>query len=316
MNSANRNRLGAGGESGWTVTRRGFLKTTGGIMAVLSPGVGMARTGSAGGRAMLRFGMVTDSHYADRDPMGSRRYRQSLAKMTECVTVMNANEVDFLIELGDFKDQGDPATEETTLKYLAAIEEVYGQFKGPRYHVLGNHDMDSISKQQFLSVAINTGIQRDARYYSYDVKGVHCVVLDANTRADGTEYDRGNFDWTDANIPAAEMDWLAKDLASTSGPVLAFVHQQLDVEGSTAVRNAAEVRRLLEQSGKVLAVFQGHHHAGHHSRIAGIHYYTLKAMVEGAGEVNNAYAIVEVHADHRIVVKGHRQATGMALEAA
>lgn len=33
----------------------------------------------------LRFGMVTDPHYADVDTRGSRYYRQSLAKMKESV---------------------------------------------------------------------------------------------------------------------------------------------------------------------------------------------------------------------------------------
>ena len=41
--------------------------------------------------------------------------------------------------------------------------------------------------------------------------------------------------------------------------------------------------KILHASGKVLAVFQGHHHSGSYSNIAGIHYYTLKALVEGSG---------------------------------
>jgi alkaline phosphatase len=59
------------------------------------------------------------------------------------------------------------------------------------------------------------------------------------------------------------------------------------------VKNAAEVRRLFEASGRVRAVFQGHHHAGGYRQINGIHYCTLQAMVEGPGQDNNAFAIVE-----------------------
>jgi hypothetical protein len=54
--------------------------------------------------------------------------------------------VDFLVELGDFKDEDDPSVEVNTISYLQAMEAVFGQFRGPIYHVLGNHDMDSISK--------------------------------------------------------------------------------------------------------------------------------------------------------------------------
>ena len=89
--------------------------------------------------------------------------------------------------------------------------------------------------------------------------------------------------------------------------MIAFVHQQLDGEGSHCVKNAAAVRQILQENKSVLAVFQGHNHAGHYSAIEGIHYYTSKAMVEGSGSSNNAYAIVEVHEDSGIVVTGYRR---------
>lgn len=302
--------------TGWPVTRRAFLKGSGLAMAGFSSGLSFARADIKDSKTKLSFGIVTDAHYADTDPRGARQYRESTAKMTECVALMNDEKVDFLIELGDFKDQGTPATEETTLKYLSTIEKVYGKFNGPRYHVLGNHDVDSISKEQFLARVENTGIAKGSTYYSFDSKGFHLVVLDANFTADGADYDHGRFNWTDANVPLEQLDWLTKDLASTSKPVIVFVHQQLDVTGSTGVKNAAEVRQVLQNSKRALAVFQGHHHPGHYSHIEGIHYYTLKAMVDGVGERNNSYAIVEVQDDNSIVVKGYRKAITKTLERA
>lgn len=90
-----------------------------------------------------------DLHYADRSPNGSRYYRQSLTKLSECVELMNEQRVDFVIELGDFKDQNVHPDEEETLRFLETIESTFTQFKGPVYHVLGNHDMDSIQKTSF-----------------------------------------------------------------------------------------------------------------------------------------------------------------------
>lgn len=46
-----------------------------------------------------------------------------------------------------------------------------------------------------------------------------------------------------------------------------------------------------------------------------IHYYTLKAMVEGSGEANNSYAIVEVRADNSLTVTGYRNAAGKEMAA-
>jgi alkaline phosphatase len=105
-----------------------------------------------------------------------------------------------------------------------------------------------------------------------------------------------------------ELDWLQNDLASTSTPAIVFVHQQLDGEGNHYIKNAAQVRHLLQESQKILAVFQGHYHPGQYSTIEGIHYYTLKAMVEGSGAENTSYAIVEVYDNKSIIVTGYGKA--------
>jgi predicted phosphodiesterase len=234
--------------------------------------------------------------------------------LAECVELMNAKKVDFLIELGDFKDQDRPPLEQKTLSYLETIENVFQKFRGPVYHVMGNHDLDSISKSQFLARVDNTNIDADRSYYSFDVNGLHYIVLDANYRTDGADYDHGNFDWTDANIPPEELSWLRHDLAATEGAAIVFTHQLLDGTGSVYVKNAEQVRQILEGSGKVLAVFQGHHHVGSYSTITGIHYYTLKALVEGTGAESNSYAIAEVLPDGSITVTGYRRAESKQLE--
>lgn len=303
------------GSQDWVITRRMFLRSTATSLAGLAvmPLSCTLETTSSAKLSTVRFGIVTDCHYADADALGTRFYRESLDKLTECVTLMNAERIDFLIELGDFKDQNRPPVEQRTLSYLQVSEKVLQGFDGPTYHVLGNHDMDSISKMQFLSHVENTNIDSGRGYYSFDLNALRCVVLDANYKADGTDYDHGNFDWTDANIPSEELNWLKQNLASAPGPVIVFIHQLLDGIGSVYVNNAADVRQILQASGKVLAVFQGHHHSGSYSNIAGIHYYTLKALVEGAGPENNSYAIAEVHPDGGITITGYRKAVNKQL---
>jgi len=291
------------------------LKSSAAALAglALSP---ISCTGPTGGKrrsGTVRFGIVTDCHYADADTVGTRFYRHSLDKLGECVEAMNEQEVDFIVELGDFKDQDSPPVEQKTLSYLRAVESVLCKFNGPAYHVLGNHDQDSLSKTQFLTNIKNTGINPGRSYYSFDSNGVHFVVLDANYKSDGTDYDHGNFDWTDTNVPPTELHWLRRDLAASRGAVIVLVHQLLDGVGSHYVNNAAEVRQVLEQSGRVLAVFQGHRHDGGYSLIEEIHYYTLKAVIEGPGPENNSYAIVEVRPDMTTTVTGYRKAVDKQL---
>ena len=259
---------------------------------------------------LITFGIVTDVHYADIPDKDNRTYSQSLDKLEECVNKMNDHAVDFLIELGDFKDIGDTHSEEKSMIYLYRAEKTFSKFNGPRYHVVGNHDVDCISKTQFQSVVKNTDIPVTSTYYSYVCKGIHFIVLDANYDSTGKDYEKGHFDWNDPNIPERELKWLKKDLHKSSGTTIVFCHQLLDGHGEHYVKNSKEVRKILEKSGKVAAVFQGHYHEGQYHLMNGIHYYTLKALVEGSGKDNNSFAIVSVYPD-MIKVKGYKRAESM-----
>lgn len=267
----------------------------------------------------IKFGIVTDLHYADRAPNGSRYYRQSLNKLSECIDLMNEQSVDFLIELGDFKDQNVHPDELETLRFLDSIEAKFREFNGPLYHVLGNHDMDSISKEQFLNRIYNSGFARAQGHYSFGAGPFHCVVLDANYTKEGDDYDKGNFDWKDCHIPDEQLKWLEEDLKRNRKPTIVFVHQQLDSSAFGADHviycpdNADRVRAILEQSGNVLIVFQGHYHEGSFNVINNINYYTLKAVIEGDGVAHNSYAIVEIDHHRNIAVKGYRKAVSKKL---
>ena len=266
----------------------------------------------------IRFGIVTDIHYADRatPDNSSRFYKESLRKLSECVDLMNEQDVDFLIELGDFKDQGAEPREEETLIFLNTVEKEFNRFKGPRYHVPGNHDHDSISKQQFLDGISNEGFIRASNCYSFDKNSFHFIVLDANYTSKGIAYDHGNFDWTDAHIPENQLEWLKKDLHGNNIPTVIFIHHRLDTPPADKIYcpdNAAAVRKILEDDGNVAIVFQGHYHEGDICKLNDIYYYTLKAVIEGTGPENNNYAIVEIDKDLSIRIKGFRKTESLDL---
>jgi len=293
----------------WIVTRRRFLGIAGTTAAglLISP----ALFGNSSEKIRLRFGLLSDVHYADRDPAGTRFYRQSLDKMKECITLMNQQKLGFIVELGDFKDQDAVPDEANTLNYLDKIEFAFRKFNGATYHVLGNHDMDGISKQQFLDRVENTGIPKDKSYYSFVNSGIRFIVLDGNFTKDGTAYDRGNFSWTDTFIPEEQLNWLKAELNADNQPAIVFIHQMLDdsLGENRTVSNAKEVRNVLEENGNVQCVFQGHVHEEHQSYINGIPYYSVKGMVDGDGKENNAYQIVSVLENGNILVDGYRRAS-------
>ncbi|MBM4032599.1 MAG: alkaline phosphatase, partial [Planctomycetes bacterium] len=204
----------------------------------------------------------------------------------------------FVIGLGDFVD-GTSKDAETEMGHLKKIEGIFRGFSGPRYHVLGNHDLDAFSKEEFVKA---TGMP--APHYAFDAAPFSCVVLDGCFRKDFEPYRKGNFVWTDSWIPAAQLRWLEAELKKAERKAIVFVHQPLDGEGVHCVRNAAEVRRVLEDSGKVVAAFSGHDHKGGYRKIRGIHYLTMCGMVEGRGIENNAYALVTVSLAGGLTIKG------------
>src|SRR5690606_13476591 len=144
-------------------------------------------------------------------------------------------------------------------------------------------------------------------HYSFAAGGFHFVVLDACFRADGVPYGRDNFTWTDANIPADQVEWLRADLKAAAHPTIVFAHQRLDVKNNHGVKNAEQVRRVLEDSGQVLAVFQGHSHKNDLQDIGGIHYCTLHALIEGSGADNNGFSVLDLFAGGLMRLTGFRK---------
>ncbi len=281
--------------------RRSFVRN--GSLYLLGAGLSLSHARDVfadDSKPKVRVGMVTDLHYADKPSRGSRHYRETLAKLEEAALRFEKDQPDTVVELGDFIDAG--GSVEVEKGYLKRVNKDFAALPGQKRYVLGNHCVDTLTKAEFLE-----GVERENSYYSFDQGGVHFIVLDSCFRSDGQPYGRKNFQWTDANIPAAEVEWLRADLNANDKPVIVFAHQRLDVSNSYGVKNAAQVRKALEDSRRVLAVFQGHSHKNDHKEINGIHYCTLVAMVEGSGVENNGYSTMAVFEGGVIRVAGFRK---------
>ena len=87
----------------WEMDRRTLLKTSAVSLTSLMAGSLVSHTFAEPRPNTARFGIVTDTHYAGR-VYGTRYCNESLDKLAECVELMNKQEVDFLVELGDLKD--------------------------------------------------------------------------------------------------------------------------------------------------------------------------------------------------------------------
>lgn len=284
--------------------RRAFIQQ--GTLCLAGMGMGLMRAADDLAPAVLQVGLMTDLHYADKAATKTRFYRDALMKLDEAVAFFNREKPALVVELGDFIDQADEVEKE--IEWLKTIEQHYAELAMPRHYVIGNHCVGTLTKQEFAAHTASPG-----GHTSFEAGGLTFLILDACFREDGTPYGRTNFHWQDANLPASELAWLEAELGKAAGPVIVLAHQRLDMEKAHSVRNAAAVRALLEKSGKVLAVFQGHSHKNDYQQIQGIHYITLVAMVEGTGLDNSGYTLLDILADGSLRLQGFRRQENRAL---
>ena len=229
---------------------------------------------------VLSLGLLTDVHYADKKTQGTRAYRDSLLKGKEAAEFFKSKKPAAIVCLGDLIDAA-PSVE-TEISYLTAICKVLNVTGIPRHHVLGNHCVATLNKEEFFK---NAGSANKEGHYSFDLKGTHFVVLDACYNSKMEPYGRNNFVWHDSNMTPQEIAWLRKDLAETQLPTVVFTHQRLDVDrpNKYAIKQSVEVRKIFEESKRVRVVFQGHSHKNELVEVNEIPYCTLAAMVEGEG---------------------------------
>lgn len=254
---------------------------------------------------VLSLGLLTDIHYADKNTLGTRAYRDSLLKGKDAAEFFKIKKPAAIICLGDLIDAA-PSVD-TEISYLTAICKVLNIAGIPRHHVLGNHCVATLKKEEFFKYAKSANTEG---HYSFDLKGTHFIVLDACYNSKMEPYSRNNFVWHDSNITPQEIEWLKEDLAETKLPTVIFTHQRLDVDrpNKYAIKQSVEVRKILEESKKVRVVFQGHSHKNELAEVNEIPYCTLAAMVEGEGVESNSYSLLRFLSDGSIKLEGyHRQ---------
>lgn len=268
------------------------------LLLVIATGVSL--TGET-----VRIALITDVHAHDTNSPNEHKVMVNWAeRVAAFVDAANAWPADAVVSLGDYvngrfvmgAELGDLDDEERIPGILDEALAVLTEFDGPVHYVVGNHDVYNLSKDQILAA---TGTE--STYYSYDLKGVHFVILDA--QFDKNENDYGHIAWmVQGLIPTVEMEWLQADLAASDLPTVVFVHQPLDSDfellaGGPPIFNHLAVRDLLAADGDVIAVFSGHDHDTDYTEIDGIHYFTIAAMLDHDEPTPLTWAMVTLDAD-------------------
>ena len=258
--------------------RRSFIRNIGAAGTILlTQNVYAIPSSSIAGKKPLRFGFITDLHHLQFG-------KKEEVRMTGFMDAVMKENPDFIVQCGDF-------CRPTKSDGIEAVMEQWNRFKGPKYHVLGNHDMDFCDKETIMKM---WGMPE--RYYSFDRDGFHFVVMDRNflKKDDGTLVDYNASNWGPLSAPqrsftdSKQLEWLKQDLAASKYPVIVFMHQPVFLSDFfQELGNADEILKIFDEANfnaersksnnKVAAVFMGHDHDDRYGERNGVHYFIINS---------------------------------------
>jgi len=259
----------------------------------------------------VRFALITDVHLGPLAYFEGklRKLSHEAAALTrDFVERMNAVErPDLVINLGDVIE--DESHDVDIARYREFVDILRG-LDAPVLHVAGNHDQINLSDDELGKLWGHEG----PLHYSRDIAGVHFSVLNTLETKD-----------VSVRLPKAQIEWLERDLAAATAPVVVLTHHPVSDQDLTGnrwfekaphicrVAERRELRKVLESSGKVVAVFNGHVHWNHFDLIAGIPYFTLQSAIENLdddapGRAARAHAVCDLKA-RQLTVRVHGEET-------
>ncbi len=245
----------------------------------------------------LVLGVVSDIHLgplAHFEGKLRKLSHEAPRLLEEAVAGLRALSPDLVVNLGDDLE------DESYGLDLARYEECQRILRSvgvPIVNVAGNHDTVHLKAKDLLRV---WGEDRAHLHGSRDVGGHHLIVLHTVERKD-----------VDVRVHPDQLAWLREDLAATSLPTIVLMHHPAGEQDLSDTRwfHAAPhialvaerraLREILEQSGKVRLVLNGHVHRNHFEVIRGIGYVTFQSLVENLdddapGRPARSYGLVRV----------------------
>lgn len=272
-------------------------------------------------KRQVRVGLIADPQYADKDTKGSRFYRNSLLKLDTAIKIINNEDVDFTVVLGDLVDAG--------IKDIIPVKQRIRNLKSPVYNILGNHDYVDLKDENKLYKEFGMS----SPYYIIEQDNWIFILLNTNELSDYAtiagsalhqEWEKMNLQlvaekrtnaqpWN-GGIGSKQLQWMEKQLKKAkrkSKEVIIITHHPLFPENGFEALNNREILSVIEKYPNVRAVLSGHHHEGNFGTYKGIPMITLEGMIETADK--NAYGILDVF-PNKLVINGTGRMTSRTIQ--
>lgn len=271
----------------------------------------------------LRFGVIADPQYAAVEPnlVLGRYYANSLTKLAEAIETFNAEDLAFVVTLGDIIDRD--------WQSFDAILPLYDRLRHSTHFLLGNHDF-RVEPERLDDVFARVGMP--GPYHTFAAAGFRFVLIDGNEvslfapppgdprltvaerwidtlKAQGAD----NAQPWNAALGDEQFGWLEEVLhgAEAAGEqVVVMGHYPVYPPNAHNMWDSERIVDLFCRFENVAAYFCGHNHDGNYGIVDGTHFVNIKGMVETPD--TTAYAIVEIHAD-RLEIRGYGRETDRTL---
>lgn len=239
----------------------------------------------------MKIAIITDIHHGPKSHTKETGW-DGMATMEAFVEHANAIGADLVLDLGDHISDTDHHTD---VRAATEVADALARFNGPRYHVIGNHDVAN------LSIADNEEIFDQSMQSKVIDLGVARLILWQPDVRIGLP---GGFAPTGDALP-----WLVEALKADEKPAIIATHVPLsghsqignfyfenNAQYSTYPDHAA-VRRAVEATGNAAMWLAGHVHWNTVTPVGGIHHITVQSMSERfttAPASANAFAVLEI----------------------
>lgn len=248
----------------------------------------------------VRLALVTDIHLGPTS--NTKIGAHARANLTSVLKVVDAGAFDLVIDLGDRITDVDRDTDRSNLREVASC---FQQIRTPRHHLLGNHDVCNLSREEnediLVSSLSNTFI---------DIAGMRLIFWNPSVKISVLN---------GFPILSDDLEWLEKTLGDTSGKAIVFSH--VPVSGHNQYGNYyfqnrfslstypqyLEILELAENCHQTCAWISGHVHWNTYTNVRAMAMFTLQSLTESfttPGRPCGCWAEIECDSE-RISFKVH-----------
>jgi len=253
----------------------------------------------------IKIGVITDTHVhpnridkTNKSDDAPRYLNEKYIKVLDnFAEQMFEFQPEFIVHLGDVIE-GTNDEDFVGMQGLQLVEEEMKKINKPLHWVIGNHDLRSVTREQFKEALNLESINQ-----TFDVDDYRFIILDANYNIDNLPRSPERNSYIRGNIPPQQIKWFKKQL-ETDKRVFVFMHHGVfgsDTPGDLKDDGKAKMKQSIKNSDelqdifreyRVDGLFNGHMEARRYEKVNNTDIYSLTGTKKSVLYPQSYYELV------------------------